>query len=473
MVEATNEIQSPVIPTPKQWEFLSAEEMYPLYGGAVGGGKTVAECYAAYLQSVLIPGNVGYMCRYQLADFRRSVLPTLLDVVPPQLILAHNKSERYIDIQPQGENAKPSRIWYGGLREEMEEFGSSRGYRESPIKSMTLGWAAIDQVEECSKVGFNWLASRLRLKVPGVMYKIYMTANPQPGWVRDDFIEKPKTKNHKFIPALCTDNPHLPEDYEERLTELYTPEMVARLLRGDWDIDTSLNNLFMNDWIVEAVNRELKPEDSLGVRIAGVDVARYGKDRTVYTLRQGNKVLDIEHWAKQDTTYSASHIARRMDDDGVHHVNVDSIGIGAGVIDPLKKHGYNVKEINVGTKALHNDVFANKRAELFNKLMESFRDELISIPDHPELQSDLASIRYTYDHKNRLILLSKEDHVRRGHRSPDFADSLMLAFADGLKLKEGSNRKARVSYYGIGARSNGKEIEGFDIRRRGLDRARY
>jgi phage terminase large subunit len=53
----------------------------------------------------------------------------------------------------------------------------------------------------------------------------------------------------------------------------------------------------------------------------------------------------------------------------------------------------------------------------------------VSIPNDQELQVDLTSLHYSY-RNSELLIEAKEDAKKRGIKSPDRADSLMLTFAE-------------------------------------------
>ena len=76
------------------------------------------------------------------------------------------------------------------------------------------------------------------------------------------------------------------------------------------------------------------------------------------------------------------------------------------------------------------DTCANLRAEGYQSLALRFRDRRIRIPRDAELISELASLRYHYDSRGRLLIESKDKMRKRGVPSPDKADALMLAFLD-------------------------------------------
>ena len=351
----------------------------------------------------------------ELTQFKRNALQQLLKFLPPDLYAPpygiHHQSDHYIKL------INGSIIYYGGLGNEAEAVRLISNMPE-------LGWFFIDQAEQITENQFLLLDGRLRLNLPQIRYKALLTANPDPGWLRDRFIEDVKP-DHRFIPALPKDNPFLPPDYEEKLREIYPEEMVRRLLEGDWDIP-GVNYLFPYQEIRDAINRTLPAS---GVKVAGVDVARYGDDQTVFLLRQGNKVLDIVYWSHMDTTFSAGRVADLIREHKPIVTYIDSIGVGAGVFDPLRNEGFSVREVNVGEKASLNEQYANQRAEYYNLLAKRFERGEMDIPDNPRLASQLASIKYKYQ-GTKLQIESKEVARKRGIKSPDFADALMLAFID-------------------------------------------
>jgi len=331
----------------------------------------------------------------------------------------HHQSDQYIKL------INGSIIYYGGLGNESEAIKKISNMPE-------LGWFAIDQAEEITENQFLLLDGRLRLNLPGIIYKALLTANPDPGWLRSRFIEEARP-DHRYIPAVPKDNPFLPKDYEAKLKEIYPEEMVRRLLEGDWDIP-GINYLFPYQQIRDAINRELPAS---GVKMAGVDIARYGDDQTVFLLRQGNKVLDIVSWSHQDTTFSAGKVADLIREHKPIITNIDSIGIGVGVFDPLRNAGFKVKEINVAEKASKDDTYLNKRAEYYSLLAKRFEKGEIQIPDNAHLASQLAGIKYKYS-GTKLQIESKEAMRKRGISSPDFADALMLAFIGNGVIPEAS-----------------------------------
>ena len=73
----------------------------------------------------------------------------------------------------------------------------------------------------------------------------------------------------------------------------------------------------------------------------------------------------------------------------------------------------------------------NARAEWYWGLRERFDPvtAAISIPDDDELISQLANIRYKINSRGQVLIESKDEMKKRGLKSPDKADAVMLVFA--------------------------------------------
>jgi len=189
--------------------------------------------------------------------------------------------------------------------------------------------------------------------------------------------------------------------------------------------EAGTNNLFKLSDIDAAIDRDLPTE---GPKVVSVDVSRYGDDETVLMARQGDRVFHVDSWGHQDTVFTAGRVARYLREQEISVCKVDSVGVGAGVVDALRSQGLNVVEVNVGEQALDREQFLNRRAELYWLLMKKFEDEAIDIPNHSKLKAQLLDIRYDYNTKGQLIIEPKEKARARGSKSPDYADALMMLF---------------------------------------------
>ncbi len=388
------------------------------------GGKTIWLVNEGIQLSLDYPGNVGYLSRHELPAFRRSVLIELEHYIHPAILIQHHQTENYFKINTQPYTRKdtaPSYIYYGGLGD--DRAGIAR------LSSMTLGWFGIDQAEETTETHFNMLAGRLRLMLPGIRYKGLLTCNPAPGWLKQKFIEQ-KLDDHVFIQSLPKDNPHLPPDYEAKLRKMYPPEWVKAMLEGDWNALEGGNFLFLYSDLRKAVNREITITDK-DIKWVGQDIAREGDDQSVFTVRQGSKVIYSDSWAKTDLMETTGLILTKMERFNLEakNVNLDAVGVGSGVYDRLREQKVFVNAIIAGGEPMDKEHYVNSRAEMYDNLRKRFEAGTISIPDDQDLIAQLSSIRFKIASDKKLQIVSKEDMKRVYHlKSPDKADSLALCF---------------------------------------------
>jgi phage terminase large subunit len=161
----------------------------------------------------------------------------------------------------------------------------------------------------------------------------------------------------------------------------------------------------------------------------GVDIARFGSDKTVLAYRQGNKVVELLRYAKEDTMQTVGRVVQFHRVHPYSLVKDDDAGVGGGVTDRLREMGVPIDPINVGSAAHDPEKFLNLRAELYWSMKMRFEAGDIIIPDDDQLVSELTSIKYKLNSRGQIVLESKEDMKKRGLHSPDSADAVCLAFA--------------------------------------------
>jgi len=160
----------------------------------------------------------------------------------------------------------------------------------------------------------------------------------------------------------------------------------------------------------------------------GVDIARFGNDKTVLIYKEGERVKDIQVFLKQDTMMTTGRIIHMMDKYGVAAscVAVDDTGVGGGVTDRLREQGFVVQAVNNGSRP-DNEQYADRGSELWWAMRKLFEVGNIAIPDHDELISQLVNRKYGVNSKGKIKIESKDDMRKRGAKSPDHADALALA----------------------------------------------
>jgi hypothetical protein len=167
--------------------------------------------------------------------------------------------------------------------------------------------------------------------------------------------------------------------------------------------------------------------------IIGVDVARFGDDKTVICYRQGRWCHKIESHSHLDTVQLANLLTAKLKEAKPARMFIDIGNNGAGVYDILVDRGYGktVRGVSFGNKAIQEDRYFNKRAEMWGEANDWFKQELpVQIPNDDELLDDLCSVNKSYDQRGRLQLESKDKVKERIGRSPDKADAFVLTFAE-------------------------------------------
>jgi len=210
-----------------------------------------------------------------------------------------------------------------------------------------------------------------------------------------------------------------------------SPIYTSKVL-GDFP-ETSENTLIHPRWITAAQGRDLP---KAGPDTLGVDVARFGTDRTVIAHRCGGWVRIVKTISSSATTQTAGEVMALQRQTGRPTANVDGVGVGGGVVDLLREHGAPVEDMQAGGGARETERFLNARAEWYWALRERFESGDIDIdPDDDQLAAELGAIRFEYDSRGRIKIESKDDMAARGMHSPDRADALMLAFSVTTKRR--------------------------------------
>jgi hypothetical protein len=161
--------------------------------------------------------------------------------------------------------------------------------------------------------------------------------------------------------------------------------------------------------------------------LLGVDVARFGDDKSVIVMRQGGHLKKIRTFHNVDTMKLVGHVTEDIREFNPAAVFVDVVGMGAGVVDRLRQLGYDVIEVNGAEKPLDEKLYHNLRAEMWDGMRKWLK--MAYLPKDDDLKADLIGLEYGFDDKNRIQLEKKEDMKSRGLSSPDIADALALTFA--------------------------------------------
>lgn len=174
--------------------------------------------------------------------------------------------------------------------------------------------------------------------------------------------------------------------------------------------------------------------------VAGLDIARFGDDKSVLRPRRGRDARTIpkKEWRGVDTMTLASEVAMWCAQFNPDALFVDVGGVGAGVYDRLLQLNVrNVFAVNFGGAGgvvQFNGISvktANKRASMWCMMREWLPGGMIE--DTPELEADLTGVEYGFNGDDAILLEKKEHMKARGLASPDEGDALALTFAEPVR----------------------------------------
>lgn len=199
--------------------------------------------------------------------------------------------------------------------------------------------------------------------------------------------------------------------------------------------DKTINQIMSWQTLNRATQR--KP-DTDGAVSFGVDVARYGNDRTAVAVKQGRHLADLISWQHTSITESAAKIEELANCYHPTTINVDDTGVGGGLTDSLKTHRYPVSGINFGGRAKRPDLYPNVSSELWFDFASQANTMTINpnLPHRPELFMELTTREWSINERNQRVVQSKA-HFKAQNRalgSPDLADAVLLAYYQPLKL---------------------------------------
>jgi hypothetical protein len=191
---------------------------------------------------------------------------------------------------------------------------------------------------------------------------------------------------------------------------------------------SSINALLGPDEVSDAMGKHL-PSDQydFSQKRLGIDVARFGDDRTVIFPRQGLAAFKYVEMRGARSNEIAARVAQAKNRWGSEMEFIDGTGgYGSGVADSLIQAGHTPVEINFSSKATDTR-YLNKRAEMWF-LMAEWIKRGGALPQSDELAKELVAPTYTF--KDGRFTLEKKDQIKeRLGYSPDLADALALTFA--------------------------------------------
>ena len=209
-----------------------------------------------------------------------------------------------------------------------------------------------------------------------------------------------------------TENPLVQEDptFIEEIKKLTREEYVQEVEGEFLDIgDALIPNSLITDAVVDKVMKG-------NVRyFMGVDVARTGRDETVYTICgvDDNDHVFVEHVEAESQSNVVDVCGRMGDfvrDYRVETVYVDETGLGGGLIDLARERGLPARGVMFTLQ---------EKATMYKNLRLLFENKRITIKDVSKLVYQLSYLRREYT-ETGIMKIKSDEH-------DDYPDSLVLA----------------------------------------------
>lgn len=394
-----------------------------LYGGAAGGGKSALGCLWLIEMCQKYPGTRWLMGRSKLKTLKETTLNTFFELTS---ILNISSQFNY--------NAQSNVIyWNNGseiLLKDLFLYPSDPNF--DSLGSLEITGAFIDECNQLVYKAWQVVKSRIRYKLKefGLMPKMLGSCNPAKNWVYKVFYKPYKTKElelqKKFIQALPTDNPHLPQSYLDALLSL-DKNSKERLYYGNWEYDDDPSALIDFDAIYDYFN-PIHIEKT-GIRYLTIDVARKGKDKTIYRIWDGflcvkrialavSKVNEVVDGARKLMKEYSIPLSR---------VVADEDGVGGGVVDYLNCKGF----VN-NSKALNGDNYNNLKSQcsvlMAKRISERGCGEICNDKDVRDvLGEEMEQVKLKdIDKDGKVSIIPKDEMKETLGRSPDDWDSVMM-----------------------------------------------
>lgn len=267
---------------------------------------------------------------------------------------------------------------------------------------------------------------------------VCMAANPtrQSGYFFDS--------HHKMRGAWAAlhwsgvDSPRVSREYIANMKKKYGERSPVYKVRVLGEFVAAADGVISLELCESAKVRQVAVTQSAKT-VWGVDVARFGDDSSAMAKRKGNHQLEpVKEWWGKDTMQTAGLIKAEWDATPEKQrpiaINVDVIGIGAGVVDRLKELGLPVVGINVAEAEAVNSKaerqFHRLRDELWWKGREWLEAKDCKLCEDDETIAELTTPTYTILSSGLIKVEGKDELKARGVKSPDRADAWLLTFAD-------------------------------------------
>jgi hypothetical protein len=240
----------------------------------------------------------------------------------------------------------------------------------------------------------------------------------------------------------CVESSRVSDEFVEEMKVRYGEDSNAYRIRVLGEFPLGDDDTIIPLYLAEAAKGRDVVASPTTRAVWGLDVARFGSDRSALAKRVGPIITEVETWKGLDLMQTVGRVKAQYDglmsSDRPSEILVDVIGLGSGVHDRLRELGLPVRAVNVSEAPAFGATYNNLRTELIFRFRGWLEQRGSRLPADGELIAELTSIRYSFGSSGKMKAESKDDMRRRGLRSPDKADAVFLTFAGDAATSLGS-----------------------------------
>jgi len=265
-------------------------------------------------------------------------------------------------------------------------------------------------------------------------------------------IGTPHRANHFYDSYLSSDYHKIVVDYkiaikEKRLSKRFIELQRKTLSKIEFDMwygakfpEDTEDKLIRRKWIERALKNNFRFRNKEAIYI-GVDVARFGTDKTVIMIvsKKGErfKLIGCKYYSHKPLTETAGRVINIAKKYNPNKIYIDDTGIGGSITDSLMESEFknNIIPIVAGSttqlteeeKKRFNDISSRNAVKLANL----FERGLIDIYEVGDLIPQLNQPIFTFTSAGK----TKIDKNPEDKKSPDFFDALSLATCELSRKK--------------------------------------
>jgi len=380
-------------------DLLMKKARYKMYYGGRAGGKSFA-----FADALLTKATSKKMLIACVREVQSSIKDSVYKLIADRIAYYGLKEYRLYDDKIVNLKNKSKFIFKGIMDHNAQNIKSLEG--------VDICWC--EEAQKISKKAWEILDPTIRKNGAEIWLSLNREEENDPVW---KYLGERKDDDVIVKKVNYYDNPYCPIDMI-KLAEKTKRENYGEYLHiweGEPRNEAS-NNLIARKDVYKAIENKIDIGGGSSVLVIGVDVARFGDDKTAICFRRGRQVIKIECYEKLDVVQVAHLVAGIIAQYNPVKVFIDVGGLGAGVYDILMSQGFVdvVCGVNFGERAENSERYVNRRAEMWDRVNEWLKSCVpVSLPKIDGLIDDLTSVKKSFDGLGRLQLEAKAE-IKKG-----------------------------------------------------------